>query len=162
MVISSHIEGRLRVRDARLRDNRFREMLQAKLESLDGVNEVSGNARAGSLLILYRQAQLPLEKLNQLLGSLLGRQPDKLPPMRPKPKAAPAVPKMRLPNLPDLPKLSLAVNRRQAVNWGMLLSLLVSLAGLAVDSKRLHIIAGTVFVGIFGIHLLDKRKALVA
>lgn len=153
MTISSHIEGRLRVRDPRLRNAGFLQMLQEKLQGLHGVSAVSGSSRSGSLLVLYRQTQLPLEKIDHLLTELLGSGQKERPATRPKPAAA--APR----GLPDLP---LSLNRRQAVNWGMLLSLLISLGALAVGSKRLHIIAGTVFVGIFGIHLIDKRKALVA
>lgn len=154
MVISSHIEGRLRVRDPRLRDARFLKILQEKLQQLQGVNHVCGNARSGSLLVLYRQAQASLEKINQLLASVLGGVAKNK--ARRRGEGGIKTPASTLPALPLVP------SRRQVVNWGMLLSLLLSLGGLAVGSKQLHVVAGTVFVAVFGIHLIDKRKALVA
>lgn len=153
MTISSHIEGRLRVRDPRLRNAGFLQMLQEKLQCLHGVSAVSGSPRSGSLLVLYRQAQLPLEKIDHLLTELLGSGQNERP--EPRPKPADEAPR-------SLPELPLSLNRRQAVNWSMLLCLLLSLGALAVGSKRIHIIAGTVFVGILGLHLFDKRKAFVA
>ena len=159
MVIASCIDGRLRIRDDLLRNASAADAVRRVLLAAPGVREVSVNPRAGSLLILYHQAQTTLRKITDLLSRYL------LPE-----RAAPAsldkrsVPERRSHNrragLPTRRSALLPRIRRQAVNLGMLSALLVSMAGAVLGAKMLHIVAGVVFLGVLAIHLFDQRRSL--
>jgi hypothetical protein len=160
MVIASCIDGRLRVRDELLRNTAAADAVRRVLLALPGVREVSANPRAGSLLIIYQQAQTTLRKITDLLSRYLQPErsaPASLPGRSPTERRShdrrTGPPTRRSELLPRI--------RRQAVNLGMLAALLVSMAGAALGAKMLHIAAGVVFLGVLAIHLFDKRRSLL-
>ena len=148
MTITSCIDGRMRVRDGTLRNAAVAGSLSRLLSATPGVREVSANPRAGSLLILFQQAKSTLREITTLLERFLPAEASASP--------APATQKARA----GRPRRTAAAVRRQAVNFGMLAALLASLAGAALGAKALHIIAGLVFVGFFGLHFFDKKHFL--
>lgn len=148
MMITSCIEGRIRVRDGLLRNSAVAGSLRRLLLATPGIREVSANPRAGSLLILYQQARTTLGEITALLARFLPEEAST--PAAPAAKPRPGRPR----------RTTAAAVRRQAVNLGMLAALLASLAGAALGAKALHIIAGLVFVGFFGLHFLDKKHFL--
>lgn len=158
MVIASCIDGRLRVRDDLLRNTAAAEAVRRALLAVPGIREVSTNPRAGSLLVLFQQAQTTLGKITDLLNRYLL-------PEKSAPTSFPrrSVPERRSHDRRTLPtrrsEIALGI-RRRAVNLGMLAMLLVSMAGAVLDAKSLHIISGVLFLGIFAIHLFDKRRSL--
>lgn len=147
MTITSCIEGRIRVRDGLLRNSAVAASLSRLLLETPGVREVSANPRAGSLLILFQQARTTLGEITALLARVL-------------PAEASASPSPAAKARTGRPRRTAAAVKRQAVNLGMLAALLASLAGAALGAKALHIIAGLVFVGFFGLHFFDKKHFL--
>lgn len=147
MVIASHVEGRLRVRDPRLRQPRVLYALREKLLLRPDVREVSCNPKVGSLLVLYRSLRNSFREISSLLGEFLGRAVPSAPKAAPAPKTS--------------PRCRPLLSRRRVVNFGMLASLLASLIASA-GSTQLHILAGLIFLGILGVHLFDKRATLLA
>jgi len=158
MVIASCIDGRLRIRDEVLRNASAAETVRRALLAVPGIREVSANPRAGSLLVLYHQAQTTLRKITDLLRRHL----------LPERSATASLPERsaserRAHDRRTLPtrRSELASGiRRRAVNLGMLAALLVSMAGAVLDAKTLHIVAGVFFLGVLAIHLFDKRRSL--
>lgn len=150
MLITSCIDGRIRVRDGLLRDLALAGSLSRLLLNTPGVREVSANPRSGSLLIVFQQARITLRQLTALLERFFGSEQ----PGTPAPKAQTRPGRLRLPGL--------AAVQRQAVNLGMLASLLVSLLGAVLGAKLLHIISGAIFMAALGVHLFDKRRSLFA
>jgi hypothetical protein len=139
----------MRVRDGLLRDSTVAGSLRRLLLETPGVREVAVNPRAGSLLVLFQQARTTLDEITALLARFLPQEASTSPSSSP---AAAARAKTGRPRRPTA-----AAVRRQAVNLGMLAALLASLAGAALGAKALHIIAGLMFVGFFGLHFLDKK-----
>jgi hypothetical protein len=160
MVIASCIDGRLRIRDELLRSAAAADAVRRTLLAAPGIREVSANPRAGSLLILYQQAQTTLRKITDLLSRYL--LPEKSAPTSMPERAALERRSSERRTLPTRRSALVPRVRRQAVNLGMLAALLVSMAGAVLDAKTLHIVAGLVFLGIFAIHLFDKRRSLLA
>lgn len=148
MMITSCIDGRIRVRDSLLRNASVAGTLNRVLLDAPGVKAVSINSRAGSLLILFRQAQTTVREIIALLEEFLPAA---------KTASAPVPAKSGRSR-----QVGLATIRRRAVNLGMLASLLVSLLGAALGAKTLHIVAGIIFVAVAGVHHYDKRQALFA
>jgi hypothetical protein len=148
MTIASCIDGRIRVRDGLLRNSAVADSLSRLLLETPGIREVSANPRAGSLLILYQQAKTSFGEISALLARFLPEQASTSASTSPAPAAKSRTGRSRR---------TTAAVRRQAVNLGMLAALLVSLAGAALGAKALHIIAGLVFVGFFGLHFFDKK-----
>jgi hypothetical protein len=149
MTIASCIDGRIRVRDGLLHNPAVADSLSRLLLETPGIREVSANPRAGSLLILYQQAKSSFGEITALLARFLPEQAATSAATSPAPAAKSRTGRSR--------RTTAAAVRRQAVNLGMLAALLVSLAGAALGAKALHIIAGFVFVGFFGLHFLDKK-----
>ena len=148
MVITSHIDGRIRVRDARLRQSPVLEHVRQKLLLRPDVRDVSSNPKVGSLLILYRTARHALQEIISLLAGFLGAAD--LPAtksVRPAPRRA-------------APTCWSTVTSRRVVNCGMLAALLMSLLAMA-GSKQLHILAGLHFLGFLALHLFQKRHTLL-
>ena len=147
MMVTSCIDGRIRVRDGLLRNSTVAGSLSRLLLETPGVREVSVNPRAGSLLILFQQARTTLGEITALLARFLPEETSTSPSPAPAAKTRAGRPR----------QAGLATVKRQAINLGMLAALLASLAGAALGAKALHIIAGLVFVGFFGLHFLDKK-----
>jgi hypothetical protein len=158
MVIASCIDGRLRVRDELLRNTAAADAVRRVLLAAPGVREVSANPRAGSLLIIYQQAQTTLRKITDLLNRYL--LPERSVPAS-LAERSPTERRSHDRRIGPPTRRSELFPRRQAVNLGMLAALLVSMAGAVLGAKMLHIVAGVVFLGVLAIHLFDKRRSLL-
>lgn len=150
MIIASHIEGRLRVRDPRLRESRLIDTFREQLLERTDVRDVSFNAKVGSVLILYRHTQKSVQAILTFVSAFFDC-------AAPLPKRVPSSPASKPSKKTQRPLLS----HRRIVNLGMLVSLLVSLVASA-GSKQLHILAGLIFLGIAATHMFDKRATFFA
>jgi hypothetical protein len=148
MVIASHIEGRIRIRDTRLRQPELLAELRQELLQIPDIKKVSWNSKVGSLLILYRKARHALKEITNFLARFLGS------------IALPAAMTDRPTPRATAPSRRPIVTRRRVVNIGMLATLLLSLLVMA-GSKQLHILAGLHFLGFLAIHLFQKRHTLL-
>jgi hypothetical protein len=166
MEVASHFEGRVRIRDAALTKEPLLSQAREALLALPGVSSVEANPRVGSVLVLYAAAVTALEKLLRTLAEALGV------PEQERPKSPAAEPQgatgrvpllSRIPSLPKIPFAMPSVLKNRIINnIGMLASLGLSLAAVLIHLKKLHVLAGIVFVGLFGIHLFERRRLVFA
>ncbi len=61
-MICSFIQGRVRIRDARFKDEETAQMVSRMIGEYPGVSTVKANPRTGSLLIEYDPAELDQEQ----------------------------------------------------------------------------------------------------
>lgn len=149
MTITSNIPGRIRVRDQRLTRAEVAEQIRTGLLAMNGVTEVTVGIRTGSLLVTYSTAQPCLQGIMEFFSAKLGEEVD---------NGSSCGCSLRIKNV----LTSGAPLRRNAVNYGMLASLLTSMVGILVGLKKLHYAAGALFLAFFGIHLFERRRAMFA
>ncbi|WP_191017989.1 HMA2 domain-containing protein [Treponema zioleckii] len=71
MNISSFFPGRIRLRDAVLKDAEISAALRSAIEWHEAVKNIEHNLQTGSVLIEYTPSKLPIEKLTALQSELL-------------------------------------------------------------------------------------------
>ena len=147
MVVASHFEGRLRVRDERLRNGQVAARVREELLDTPGVEGVEASARVGSILVLYAAGVTGADRILEVVSGTLGS--------------------VEGPVSADLgkmfPRVSLTIPprlKRTVVNVGMLASLLLSIAAAIFDLKKLHILTGILFLAFFGDHLFERRQLI--
>jgi len=152
-LIASVIDGRIRLRDPRLKDSGLISRITSALAKQPGIEEVIPNPRVGSLLVRYETGLIASPKVAEVLERLLPGA------RRPEAASAPSgsKPPGRSGASPCLP-----LSRRQCTHLGMMVSLAGSLAALTVKSKTLHVQLGILFVAFSLIHMFDKRQRLLA
>lgn len=146
--IVSAVPGRIRIRDTRLRDAARQERLGAILAEIDGVVEVEGNPRTGSMLLRYTPEHTTRVEMEARVSAAVGTE------LAPQPVAREPAP-ARTPR---------RWQRDRKLNtwakYGMLGSLGVSLALAAAGSKKAHAATGGLFLGLLGIHMAVHRRHL--
>lgn len=150
MVVASHFDGRVRIRDEGLKKAPLLARVKESLLATPGVSEVDGNPRVGSLLILYNATVTAVERILETVAGLIGTK-------EAGGKAAdPGRVSTRVPfSIP-------AKVKRNVANFGMLAALLLSVAAAIFDLKKLHILAGIVFLALFGVHFFERKEYLFA
>lgn len=149
--IASSVPGRLRLRDAALRETARLESLRAAASGWQGVRAVEANARVGSLLVHYDDRIIPQADLESRLLDAAGLAAANDARAEPLPAKAPAAAGRRLNRV--------AVNRQ--AKRAMLASLSVSLALAAAGSKRWHALTGGMFLASLLVHLAVHRRHLL-
>jgi heavy-metal-associated domain-containing protein len=149
MTVTSKIPGRIRIRDQRLTRADRAEQVRSDLLAMNGVTEVTVGIRTGSLLIIYSTALSSLQGIMEYLTGLFGVTEESDDSCECSFRAADLL-------APGAPL------RRNAVNYGMLASLLISMVGIMIGLKKLHYAAGVLFLGFFGIHIFERRRAMFA
>jgi hypothetical protein len=147
MVIVSNIDGRLRLRDERLKNPEVIEGIRKDLGDLPGlVCDISANRRVGSLLVYYEppgsSSDIIVAVENHLKKTEEGKGLEKTDP------------------LPALLNAVKSLGTRKAIKFGMLGTLAISLVGVAFDIKKMHLISGLLFLSALGMHLSSKRRFL--
>jgi len=137
-VITSFIDGRIRIRDEKLKSISVVSHIQRTLSQFKGITDVSINRRSRSLLILYDKTILKLEQLLHVLADYLD--------------AAKT----------ECRKYVVSLTDRKIVNLAMLASLAVSMFGAAIDIAAVHIAGGIVFLGFLGLHFFRYKNILFA
>jgi len=156
MVVASLLDGRVRIRDEGLKREQLVSRIREALLATPGVSIVESNPRVGSLLVIFSAALTAVDKLLKMVSDLLGPTEN--------PNGGGEAPKSSG-ILPLGSKLSFTIPpgvKRRLVNLGMLTSLALSLAAAVFGFKKLHILAGIVFVALFGDHFYQKRAVLFA
>lgn len=138
-MIVSAINGRVRVRNAILQHPDAAAAVKNGLASIKGIASVSVNHRIGSMLITYDPCAANIKKITDTLSGYMNIKDVEKTTMTDKGK------KM-------LPFTITRNRARLLVKAGMTLSLLISLAGIALKLKKLHAIAGLLFVCLLCIH----------
>ena len=157
MEITSHFEGRVRIRDDGLKKEPLLSRAREALLAMPGVSEVEANPRVGSLLVLYAAAVTAVEKMMKTLSDILGSWEE---------VRAADEPGQAIGKIPFARRVSFTMpsvmKRRIMNNIGMLASLALSLGAAVFYLKKLHVLAGIVFVALFGIHLFERRQQVFA
>ena len=144
------MEGRIRVRDGKLKDRRIAGELEKELHAVGGIGEIRYNRRTGSLLIFFDTAVADRKSILRHIEETVGG----------------SLPAGGLPNRKRadggtlLPHFS--VISRRACTGGMAASLAVSLLGVAAGGAKLHAAAGIVFIALLGAHMYRHNKTLFA
>jgi hypothetical protein len=135
-MITSFIDGRLRIRDEKLESIATASHIEKRLSQFKGIVHVAINRRTRSLLICYDKTILKFEQVLHVLADYLD--------------IAKAESKRRISCVAD----------RKIVKLGMLASLAVSMFGAVLDIAVLHITAGIVFLGFLGLHIFRYKNML--
>ncbi|MCC6347364.1 MAG: hypothetical protein IT388_09290 [Nitrospirales bacterium] len=144
------MEGRIRVRDERLKKRRIAEDLKRSLLAVKGMGEIVCNLRTGSLLIFFDTAVANSKRILGIIGEALGfsLSTGELPPAGSGRKESP---------LPHLAGMA-----RRVGKGGMAAALALSLLGAAAGGAKLHAAAGIVFIALVGVHMCRHNKTLFA
>lgn len=138
--IVSSLPGRIRLRDAALKNPARSARLAAALAALPAVASVEANCTVGSLLIHYDAAQCASDAIERQVEAALDAE-------------------LQLPRSALPPSTRVRINR--AAKYGMLASLGSSLVLAALGNKRWHAATGLVFVACLGAHLTVHRRHLL-
>ncbi|ADI86014.2 heavy-metal-associated domain-containing protein [Geobacter sulfurreducens] len=150
MVVASHVAGRLRIRDEKMRRESVAGRVRETLEATTGVSSVEVNARVGSVLVIYSAAVTGediLAVVSKLVGSTAMEEGVAAAPVKACPRISLTIP----------PRL-----KRNAANIGMLATLVLSLVAAPFHLKKLHVVAGIAFAALAGDHLYERRQLLFA
>jgi hypothetical protein len=150
MIITSDIEGRLRIRDGQLKSALAAEALRDAVAELPGVNESKVNVKAGSLTVLYSRSTGAREAVLNRIGQYIPASESE---------------NYSLTSTVRLQRIGLPLrkaSRRTLINRTMIATLALSLFSLVLGREKIHVITGTLFVGVLGLHLADNRRLLFA
>lgn len=137
-MIASFVDGRIRIKDEKLKSIAVISHIEKKLLQFKGILDVSINRRTRSLLILYDKTILRFEQILHALADYLD------------------ITKARC------KKYAASITDRKIANFVMLASLAVSMFAAAADIAALHITAGVVFLGFLGMHIFRNKNILFA
>ncbi|AYH42212.1 HMA2 domain-containing protein [Azoarcus sp. DN11] len=147
--IVSAVPGRIRIRAVQLRDAARQERLGAVLAEIDGIVDVEGNPRTGSMLLRYTPERATRVEMEARVSAAVGAE-----------LAPPAAPRAE----DHAPRTPRRWQRDRRLNtwakYGMLGSLGVSLALAAAGNKKAHAATGGLFLGLLGVHLAVHRRHL--
>lgn len=150
-MIASIIDGRMRIRNSRLKEGSFAGELKRHLSAIKGLNEILINPRVGSALLVYDTSIISAERIIKRISRLLDVTQET---KKTEGNAA---------GLNPIREFSLnKINTRKAVSIGLLVSLAASLIALVFGSKALHAAFGLVFLSFAAIHILKYEKLLSA
>lgn len=156
MIVASLLNGRVRVRDEALKRGALAALVTDALMDTPGVASAEVNPRVGSLLVLYDAALVAVERILEAVSELVGSSP---------PAEGPAQAVSGPGGVPFVRRMSLslpAAVKKRVVNIGMLASLLLSVAAAILDFKKLHVLAGILFLALFGDHLYMRKEHMFA
>ncbi len=138
--IVSTLPGRIRVRDAALRNPARLARLAAALGALGGVRSVQPNAGAGSIVLYYDVVGADIEAMEHAVDAATDAE-----------LAAPRPAGRR----------SSRVRINRYAKAGMLGSLGASLVFAAAGAKRWHVVTGGMFVACLAVHIGVHRRHLL-
>ncbi len=152
--VTSFVEGRIRLRHPLFKNAELAAQLQELLQNLPGMESLQYNARTGSFLLEYDPDILDQDTLTKLLeeGENWLAQNNALIQKEEPSKTTFALPSFTK-KLTTREKRKM-FNRTMAVFYGM------TILSLGVGSKRTHVIAGSVFLGLSLWHIKRMHKAL--
>ncbi|HBG06145.1 MAG: hypothetical protein A2075_02485 [Geobacteraceae bacterium GWC2_58_44] len=157
MVVASLVDGRVRIRDEKLKREPVLARIKEELMAAPGVTGVEANPRVGSLLVIYSAALTAVEKILKTVSELLGSGVE---------VSGSAEPARSFVKMPFIRRESFAVpsvlKARVLNNIGMLASLVLSIGLGIFGLKKLHILTGIVFVALFGKHFYERRAQMFA
>lgn len=157
-LVASSVPGRLRLRDAALRDPQRLELLHGTLARWPGVLALEANAKTGSLLIHYDAMKLTRERCEvralAAAGKLLGKARNV---KEVEVGAGGTAAHAHHPGPGGTPR----VKANRWAKRGMLTSLAVSLLLAGLGGKRWHALTGVLFLHALALHLFVHRRHLL-
>ena len=151
-MIESFIEGRIRIRDSRLKDPEQALVCQSLLQAVDGVEGISINPKTGSLLVTYDRTKIPGSRIEELAVQMgfapAGSTHDLL--------AA----EKGATHSPRPARKKFTRRQRALVRYGLLASL-VTTTVFAYTNRPLHHVTGLAFLGFALTHLTMYRKTFL-
>ncbi len=165
--VTSFIEGRVRLRHPIFKNMEVVTQVQELLQNMPGVESLTHNPRTGSLLLEYDPELLDQETLLAMLqqgeewlalNTDYTIEPTQESLTALKEKVCALMPtSCALPYLDSLTK----GEKRRLFNRTMALSYGVSMVSLLVNTKRTHVIAGSLFFALSLWHIKRMRKAIL-
>ncbi len=152
--VASFVEGRVRLRHPIFKDEQVFAQVQEFLQTLSGVESLKHNARTGSILLEYDEEVLDQETLLNLLKQ--GEQLlnfNEIEPKKPVKKHSCTIPAC-ISNLSTREK-------RKIYNRTMAISLGTTAVAIGLGSKRIHVLAGSVFLTLSLWHIKRMHKSLL-
>ena len=144
-MITSFIDGRVRIKDEAFRLPSLASMVRSILISTEGVKEVAVNQRVGSLLIIYDSSKINIRALIHSLRGYITMSED-----------------IETKKMAKVSRVFKQINVRRIANTGMLASLVMTLFAAAIDFTKVHVAAGLLFLGFWSIHLFRYREMIFA
>lgn len=138
--IVASVPGRLRVRDAGLRNPLRMARLEATLAGLEGISSIECNPRIGSVILHYGIEHTDMDAFESQVERAVDAE-------------------LRAARPTGNRSLRVKVNR--VAKAGMLSSLAASLALVAAGNKKWHAVSGGVFVACLGVHLGIHRRHIL-
>lgn len=150
-MIVSIIDGRIRIRNLRLKEGAFAGELKRHLLAVNGLREILINPRVGSALLVYDTSITSAERIIKRISRLLNI------------SQKTEVQKGKVSGVNIIREFSLnKLNTRKAVRIGLIAALSASLIALVFGSKALHAAFGLVFLSFAAIHIFKYEKLLFA
>ncbi|MDR1856953.1 MAG: hypothetical protein LBR22_07315 [Desulfovibrio sp.] len=137
-MIVSFTEGRVRLRSRGLCDGETISRIKGLLAAQEGVLDVKGNPRVGSLLVTYDPGKVPPERL----------------------EAATAMLESMLPDTDGESRRRSCLTGRKCENRLMLVSAVTCLVGAIKGWRNVHITAGSICTLLAAKHLFDRQGGL--
>ncbi len=161
MIVSS-INGRLRYRAPWLKQHTLQQAFKDKLHQQPAITQMNMNVSTGSILVNYDTNYISRAALEALIVeialSLVSSAEARTCPMH---TVNESTNKSRTPSQKPSKRPIKAISVNQAIKFGMLGSLIPSMAWAAVGSKKIHILSGGVFLIFVGMHMFSYRKRLL-
>ena len=159
MVVASVVDGRVRIRDEKLKNASTVERVKDELMANSEVSSVEGNHRVGSLLVLYDAARGAVEKILKAVSELLGSEIDlgeSAAPAEAKPRCS-----FQLRSLAEKLRFPASVRtKKKMLNWALLGTFLVSITAALFYLKRVHVLAGLLFTALVADHVYSRRAQM--
>ncbi|CCH50186.1 HMA2 domain-containing protein [Pseudodesulfovibrio piezophilus] len=135
-------EGRIRFRNEALKVADFGYKVRDSLLEVKGVIQVQVNKRVGSILILFDKTKITAENILTKIAEGLGIDMNKV-------KA----------NMASAQKTLNGRKARRYVKRGLAASLIAAI-GIVYYSERWHVVAGSAFLSLLGMHIYQNRRTL--
>ncbi len=152
--VTSFVEGRIRLRHPIFKDEQIVAQVQNIVSSIDGFEAFTSNLKTGSILLQYDEEVITQETLLELLKQ--GSQFLDFEGYVPEPKPT----KEKACCLPACFSNMSTKDRRRIFNRTMATALGVTALAIGVGNKRIHILAGSVFLGLSVVHIKRMQKAI--
>jgi len=137
-MITSTVPGRIRVRSSQLKSPRFSQDSKLKIEELEAVNNVRTNVRSGSLIVTYNTELTAEEVIEKKVEEICLEKPAS-----------------------EKQKSLVSARIGTVSKYGMMATLLPSIALAFAGQKKLHIYTGVAFLAFAGLHTTRYYKTLL-
>ncbi len=151
--ITSFVEGRVRLRHPIFKDEQIFNQVQEFLQNIPGVESIKHSANAGSILLEYDADALDKNTLLELL-----KQGEQMLDFSAFEAAKPCTPVNCC--IRDYVSNMSTRDKRKVFNRTMAASLGVTAIAIGLGNKRIHVLAGSLFLALSAWHIKRMHKSL--